>query len=240
MADIVLDHVTKRYPGRGAGGERRQPRHRDGEFVILVGPSGCGKSTDAQHDRGAGGHHRRRAAHRREGGERQGAEGPRHRHGVPELRAVPAHDRAGEHGLRAQAGQDPQERHRREGQRGGPDPRPDPAPRPQAGQPVRRPAPAGGHGPGDRPRPGRVPHGRAAVQPRRQAARADAHRGLPDPAAPRHHHGLRHPRPDRGDDARRPGGGHAPRRAPAGRRRRRSCTTTRSTCSWPASSARRR
>nr|WP_308253584.1 ATP-binding cassette domain-containing protein [Pseudonocardia sp. ICBG601] len=50
----------------------------------------------------------------------------------------------------------------------------------------------------------RVPVRRAAVQPGREAARADAHRDRPAAAPPRHHHGLRHPRPDRGDDPRRP------------------------------------
>ena len=49
-----------------------------------------------------------------------------------------------------------------------------------------------------------VPLRRAAVEPRRQAARPDAHRDLPAAAPARHHHGLRHARPDRGDDARRP------------------------------------
>ena len=39
---------------------------------------------------------------------------------------------------------------------------------------VGRPAATGGHGPGDRPQPPGVPDGRAAVQPRRQAAGADA------------------------------------------------------------------
>ena len=111
----------------------------------------------------------------------------------------------------------PQGRHRREGRRGRPGPRPHPAPRPQAGQPVRRSAPAGRDGPGHRARPGRVPDGRAAVEPRRQAARADAHRGVAAAEAARHHHRLRHPRPDRGHDARRPGGGHARRHPPAGR-----------------------
>ena len=52
-----------------------------------------------------------------------------------------------------------------------------------------------------------VPVRRAAVEPRRQAARPDAHRDRPPAAPPRHHHRLRHPRPDRGDDARRPGRG---------------------------------
>src|SRR3546814_10700577 len=38
---------------------------------------------------------------RRPGGERAGAGRPRHRHGVPELRALPAHVGLPEHGLRA-------------------------------------------------------------------------------------------------------------------------------------------
>ena len=45
MADITLDHVTKRY---GDGYEAVKDMNleiKDGEFVILVGPSGCGKST---------------------------------------------------------------------------------------------------------------------------------------------------------------------------------------------------
>ncbi len=50
--------------------------------------------------------------------------------------------------------------------------------------------------------PKRVPDGRAAVEPRRQAARADADRGRPDPASAADDDDLRHPRPDRGDDAR--------------------------------------
>ena len=46
-----------------------------------------------------------------------------------------------------------------------------------ARQPFRRPAPAGRDGSGDRSRPESLPDGRAALQPRRQAAGADAHRG---------------------------------------------------------------
>ena len=106
---------------------------------------------------------------------------------------------------------------RREGRQRGVDPRPRRAPRPQARQPLRRAAPAGRDGPGDRARAERLPDGRAALQPRREAARADAHRGLADPEPARDHDRLRHPRPDRGDDARRPGRGDAQGRAPAGR-----------------------
>jgi multiple sugar transport system ATP-binding protein len=45
MAEIVLDHVTKRYPDGFEAVRDMNMRIEDGEFVILVGPSGCGKST---------------------------------------------------------------------------------------------------------------------------------------------------------------------------------------------------
>jgi multiple sugar transport system ATP-binding protein len=45
MAEIVLDHVTKRYPDGYEAVRDMNMRIEDGEFVILVGPSGCGKST---------------------------------------------------------------------------------------------------------------------------------------------------------------------------------------------------
>ena len=53
------------------------------------------------------------------------------------------------------------------------------------------------------------------------------------------HHDLRHPRPDRGDDAGRPHRGHEGRRSSSSSTRRRRSTTGRSTASSPASSARR-
>ncbi|ABW13985.1 ABC transporter related [Parafrankia sp. EAN1pec] len=45
MADIVLDHVTKRFPDGRLAVDDASLSIADGEFVILVGPSGCGKST---------------------------------------------------------------------------------------------------------------------------------------------------------------------------------------------------
>jgi multiple sugar transport system ATP-binding protein len=45
MADIVLDHMTKRYPDGAVAVNDANLDIADGEFVILVGPSGCGKST---------------------------------------------------------------------------------------------------------------------------------------------------------------------------------------------------
>src|SRR5713226_1675939 len=45
MGQIVLEHVTKEYPGGVKGIDDLSLDIADGEFMVLVGPSGCGKST---------------------------------------------------------------------------------------------------------------------------------------------------------------------------------------------------
>jgi multiple sugar transport system ATP-binding protein len=45
MADIVLDHVSKRFPDGTVAVDDANLGIGDGEFMILVGPSGSGKST---------------------------------------------------------------------------------------------------------------------------------------------------------------------------------------------------
>jgi multiple sugar transport system ATP-binding protein len=45
MADIKLDHVTKRYPDGYEAVRDMSLDVKDGDFMILVGPSGCGKTT---------------------------------------------------------------------------------------------------------------------------------------------------------------------------------------------------
>jgi multiple sugar transport system ATP-binding protein len=45
MAQIKLEHITKRYPDGFEAVKDFNLDIADGEFMILVGPSGCGKST---------------------------------------------------------------------------------------------------------------------------------------------------------------------------------------------------
>ena len=45
MAGVVLDHVTKVFPGGTVAVDDLSLEVTDGEFLILVGPSGCGKTT---------------------------------------------------------------------------------------------------------------------------------------------------------------------------------------------------
>ncbi|MFO0750300.1 MAG: sn-glycerol-3-phosphate ABC transporter ATP-binding protein UgpC [Myxococcota bacterium] len=44
-AEVVLDHVVKRYAGNVVAVKSISLEIKDGEFVVLVGPSGCGKTT---------------------------------------------------------------------------------------------------------------------------------------------------------------------------------------------------
>ena len=103
-------------------------------------------------------------------------------------------------------------------QRRGADPRPRAVPEAQAARALRRPAPARRDGARDRAPAAGVPDGRAALEPRREAARADARGDRAAPARPRRDDDLRHARPGRGDDDGRPRRRHAQGRAAAGRR----------------------
>ena len=64
----------------------------DGEFVTMLGPSGCGKTTTLRMV--AGLEEPTAGAIRFDGraGDRPAARAPQRRDGVPELRALPAHD----------------------------------------------------------------------------------------------------------------------------------------------------
>ena len=183
MASITFDRITKRYPDGTQAVTELDLDIQDGEFLVLVGPSGCGKTT----------------ALRMAAGLEEISDGrlligdrvvndvhpvaARHRDGLPELRPLPAHVGArrtwpSRCTCAGVAKAEAKARVERAAESLGLDR----VPAPQAEGAVRRPAAAGGHGPGDRPQPAGVPDGRAAVQPRRQAARPDA-RGDPQPAA---------------------------------------------------------
>ena len=240
MAEVTVRNVVKRY-GTVQVMHGVSVDIEDGQFVVLVGPSGCGKSTLLRMIAGleviSGGE----ISDRRPRRQRRDAQGPRHRHGVPVLRALPAQDRRREHGLRAQdqgraEGRDREPR----SNRAAVDPRPRPSARPLPEAALRRPAPARRHGPRHRARPGSLPLRRAAVQPRRQAPRRHARRDQGAAPAARDHDRLRHPRPDRGDDHGRQDRRHARRPRRADRRAARSLRPSRATSSSPASSARRR
>ena len=239
MASVDFDHVTKRFDGTVAVDDLSS-RSRDGEFLVLVGPSGCGKTTALRMLAGLedvtsgriliGDRVVNNVAPRR----------ARRGHGLPVLRALPAHDRVRQPRVRPAELQGAEGRDRRAGTADGRDARDGRPAQAQAEAALRRPAPARRARTGDRPRAGGVPDGRAALEPRRAAARADAGRDPQAPAPARDDDDLRHARPGRGDDDGRPDRGHALRRAAADRVRRRSSTRSRQTCSSPGSSARRR
>ena len=115
MATVEFRAVTKKFDEVVAVDDLSL-RLNDGEFMVLVGPSGCGKTT----------------ALRMVAGLEQPTSGeiaigdrvvnddspgrPRHRDGVPELRALPAHERRAQHRLRApRSGKMPRARDRRRG-----------------------------------------------------------------------------------------------------------------------------
>ena len=215
---------------------------KSGEFIVFVGPSGCGKSTLLRLHRRARGHHRR---HARRSTARWSTTCRRRKRGIAmvfQSYALYPHMTVYDNmafGLKlGGGGKDEIDKRVARGRR---DPAAHALSRPPAQAALRRPAPARRHRPRHRPRPAGLPLRRAAVEPRRGAARRDAHRDRQAARAhARHDHDLRHPRPGRGDDARRPHRRAQRRRRRAGRRADGALPPARPTCSSPASSARRR
>ena len=240
MASVTFDGVSKVYDNGFKAVDDLDLEIRDGEFMVLVGPSGCGKTT----------------ALRMLAGLEEISDGELViddtvvNEVAPQKRDIAmvfqnyalyphlsVYDNMA-YGLKIQKLSQVRDqaagRRDREGDRArGPA-------RPQAEGALRRPAPARRDGPRDRAPPEGLPDGRAAVQPRREAARPDALRGRAHPARAEGDDRLRHPRPGRGDDDGRPRRADAPRRAAAGRHADEASTTRRPTCSWRASSAARR
>ena len=148
---------------------------------------GVRQDDGASDGRRARGDQRGRPAHRRPRREPRALSRPRHRDGLPELRALSASLGLRQHRLRAQAsqGEEGRDRHARAG--GGAHPRARAVPEAEAARALRRSAPARRHGARDRAAPAGFPHGRAALEPRREAARADARGDRAHPGRPRRH-----------------------------------------------------
>ena len=103
MATVVLDNVNKVYDNGYHAIHDLSLDIADGEFLVLVGPSGCGKSTALRMIAGLETITDGEMRIGDEGRQRRRAQRPRHRDGVPELRAVSAHDGVRQHRLRPQA-----------------------------------------------------------------------------------------------------------------------------------------
>ena len=141
MASVTLDRVSKRWGGF-AGVDAVSLAVADEEFLVLLGPSGCGKTTTM---RMIAGLEEPTAGEIRidgEGRQRRPAAGPRPRHGVPELRPLPAHDGGREHRLPAQGRRVPQAERERAGAAAAERVRARRVPPPPAGRAVGRPAAA--------------------------------------------------------------------------------------------------
>ena len=151
MASVTYEHVYKRW-GEVVAVNDLSLDIADKEFMVYVGPSGCGKSTilavAGRSGRDQRGHNQDRRPRR----QRCPAQRSGYRHGVPVLRAVSAHERVRQHGVRAEAAQDAEEGDRRQGQGSRRSPRHRPTAGPQAQSALRRPAPACGCGPRHRAR----------------------------------------------------------------------------------------
>ena len=179
MAQISLDKITKVYPNGFEAVHSLDLDVAEGEFMVLVGPSGCGKTTALRMVAGLEEISRGTLRIRRAGRQQRLVEGPRHRDGLPELRALPAHDGRREHRLRPANCGSCRRREIKEkvADGGGRSSDSRELLDSQARAALGRPAPARRHGPRDRARAQRLLDGRAALEPRRQAARADARRG---------------------------------------------------------------
>jgi multiple sugar transport system ATP-binding protein len=201
MAEVALEHLTKRYPDGFEAVKDMTLDIQDGEFMILVGPSGSGKSTALKMIAGLEDitEGELRIGDRVVNGlapkerdiamvfqnyalyphmtVRENMEFPLKLAKVPEAEVTDKVENA------AQILDLTEHLERRPANLSG-------------GQRQRV-----AMGASDRARSRGLPAGRAAFEPRCKAARADAHRGGAAAATPRHHHRLCHPRPDRGDDA---------------------------------------
>ena len=218
MAEVKLQEIDKVYPNGFHAVKDLSLDIEDGEFLVLVGPSGCGKTTAL---RMVAGLETITDGEVSIGGRVVNQMTPKDRDiaMVFQSYALYPHLSVADNiafGLRLR--KTPKHVVEERTAWAARHARPDAVSRPQAEAALRRAAAARRDGPRDRPRAEGVPHGRAALEPRREAARPDAGRDREAPARARHDDDLRDPRPGRGDDDGAPRRRDAPGRAPAGRR----------------------
>ena len=185
MADVAFDEVDKIYDNGVQAVFDLTLDINDGEFLVLVGPSGCGKTTALRMVAGlediSGGT-------LSIGGRVVNDLSPKERDiaMVFQNYALYPHLSVAENiafGLRLRKA--PKDVINERVDLGGEDARPDAVPRPAAEGALGRPAPARRDGPRDRAPAAGLPDGRAALEPRREAARADARRHREAPARAR-------------------------------------------------------
>ena len=102
MATIKLDQIKKSF-GKVDVIKGVDLDIKNKEFVVFVGPSGCGKSTLLRMIAGLEDITSGTIVIDGQVVNDAAALGPRHRHGLPVLRALPAHDGLRQHGVRAEA-----------------------------------------------------------------------------------------------------------------------------------------
>ena len=215
------DRLRERH--EGLPGRRRRPRRRlarvaDGEFIALVGPSGCGKSTLL---RALAGLEDVTDGSISIGGRDVTDLAPRHRDVAMVFQSYALYPHMSVrqnlgYGLKVR--RTPKAEIRRRVDEVAGDARPRRAARASPRAALRRSAAASRDGPRDRAPAEGIPHGRAALEPRREAPRRHARLARAAPSAARDDDRLRHARPGRGDDARTASRGHAGRPDPPGRR----------------------
>ena len=98
MAQIRIDSLRKEF-GSFTAVQGSSFTVEDGEFFMLLGPSGCGKTTTLRMMAGLELPDLRRDLHRRRGGRAEARQPARHRLRLPDVCALPAHERAQEHRL---------------------------------------------------------------------------------------------------------------------------------------------
>ena len=105
MATVSFERVFKRFGGDRRGRRRLQPRHHRRRVPGARRPVGLRQDDGAAHASPGSRRSPRADLRSATATSTTSRQGPRHRDGLPELRALPAHVGLRQHGLRAQAAQ---------------------------------------------------------------------------------------------------------------------------------------